>query len=240
MIGVEQEGDTAVIVLADPRVHNAMGVSWPAELEHAVGEAAARRPKAIVVRGLGPSFCSGVNTRDFAAGRLGDEWFRAADRALLALDQVPVPTVAAIHGYCLGGGLQLATACDIRVAADSGSFGLPAHAEGLIPGMSFFRLSRLIGASWAGDLILTGRRLSTADALRIGLVTRHAADDALDSEVRRVTAEVAAAPATTVSRSKELLAGLRLDRYQHFEAGLHDAMSLILSDGHPADDQPSA
>jgi enoyl-CoA hydratase len=235
VIDVEQTGDIAVLLLAEPKIHNAMGVTWPADLEGALEKAVAMRPGAIVVRGQGRSFCSGVNTRDFGAGRLGSNWFRAADHALLALDQAPVPTIAAIHGYCLGGGLQIASACDIRIAADTATLGLPAQSEGLIPGMSFFRLSRLVGASWAADLILTGRRLSASEALAAGLVTRVAGQDTLDAEIDRLTVEITPAPASTRTLSKQLLAAARLDQYQHFEHSLHDAMQQILSERTPAE-----
>lgn len=234
MIAVEHTGDIAVLLLAEPRIHNAMGVTWPADLEDALEKAVAMRPGAIVVRGQGPSFCSGVNTRDFGAGRLDPSWFRAADRALLALDQAPVPTIAAIHGYCLGGGLQIASACDIRIAADTSTLGLPAQFEGLIPGMSFFRLSRLVGASWAADLILTGRKLTASDALAAGLVTRVAEPDTLDAETDRLTAEITLAPASTSTLSKQLLAAARLDQYERFERRLHDAMQRILPERTPA------
>jgi enoyl-CoA hydratase/carnithine racemase len=228
MIEASLVGPAAVISLADPRVHNAMGEAWPAEFERALEMSVALRPELIVVRGRGPSFCSGVNTRHFAAGRLGPDWFRAADRALLCLDQVPVPTVAAIHGYCLGGGLQIATACDIRIITAGATLGLPAQAEGLIPGMSFVRLSRLIGFSWAADLILSGQLLSASDALTIGLATRQAADDELDAEITRLSTEITQADASVTALSKQLLAAARLDQYQQFEQRLHAAMQRIV------------
>ncbi|MBM4199680.1 MAG: enoyl-CoA hydratase/isomerase family protein, partial [Gammaproteobacteria bacterium] len=138
-------------------------------------------------------------------------------------DGVGKPLIAAIHGYCLGGGLEIALACDLRIAAPDAVFALPETGLGLIPGGGGTqRLPRAVGLSRALDLLLTGDRLDAADAYRCGLVTRLASRaEALLPEAGELAARIAAQPPTAVRFAKEaaraalevdLRTGLRLER----------------------------
>lgn len=131
--------------------------------------------------------------------------------------------IAALHGYCLGGGLELALACDIRIAAPGAQFGLPETGLGLIPGGGGTqRLPRVIGLGRAMDLLLSGDRIDAQEALRIGLVSRLVADrDALLGEARALAGRIAARPPTATAYAKEaarngiemdLQAGLTLEK----------------------------
>ena len=92
------------------------------------------------------------------------------------LDRSPVPTIAAVNGYALGGGCEVALACDIRIAAENATFGFPEVSLGILPGMGTQRLPRLIGPALAKELIFTGRRISANEAREIGLVNRVVAE----------------------------------------------------------------
>ena len=124
----------------------------------------------------------------------------------LAMQRVPVPTVAALHGHVLAGGFELAIECDIRIATRDVVFGLPDTSLGLSPtsGMSWL-LPRLVGEAWARHLLLTGETIDVATAEQIGLVTRVVADDELEAQALALATAIAAQPP----------AGLR-----HIRAGL--------------------
>lgn len=140
-----------------------------------------------------------------------------------AFDKISKPIIAAVHGFCLGGGLEIALACDIRMASPDAQFGLPETGLGLIPGAGGTqRLPRLVGLGRALDLLLTGDRIDTAEAYRIGLVTRVTADRAnlLDEAIALAERIAARAPtatrfvkeAATASTEIGLQAGLALER----------------------------
>ena len=171
----------AVLTLDRPDARNALAARTLLEIAEALqvveSDATVR---ALVLRGDGPAFCAGADLAEFA--EMGDafagrEASLAGQDVVNALAAMPIPTVAALHGATLGGGLELALACDLRVAAEDARLGLPETRLGLIPGYGGTqRLPRLIGEARALDLILTGRRVDAQEALAMGLVTRVAAD----------------------------------------------------------------
>ncbi len=95
-----------------------------------------RQARAIVVRGRGRAFCAGIDLSALAGDRLRDNWFRRWEVALAKIESIPVATIAAIHGSCLGGGLQITLCCDLRVASEDATFGLSAVRHGIIPGLA--------------------------------------------------------------------------------------------------------
>ena len=180
---------------------------------------------AIIIRGAGErGFCAGADIKS-----QNDAASLPALRADMSpgwieiLDQVRKPVIAAIHGYCLGGGLEIAMACDIRMAAPNAIFGLPETSLGLIPGGGGTqRLPRLIGLGRALDLLLSGDRIGAAEAFRIGLVSRlSASNDSLIDEAQALAERIAARPAAASAYAKEaardglemdLRAGLKLEK----------------------------
>ena len=149
-------------------------------LLHALGahlQALAADPtlRAVILAGEGANFCAGADLKELARIAPADaaEMLREALRTFAALDGLAVPTVAAVHGMALGGGLELALACDLRVADDSAKFGAPEVAHGLMPAYGGTqRLPRIVGAAKAKELIFTGALVPAAEALRIGLVNK--------------------------------------------------------------------
>jgi enoyl-CoA hydratase/carnithine racemase len=162
---------------------------------------------AIVIRGAGPrAFCVGADIKEFATvnapavyrqERVHHHWIAAFDRAVK-------PVIASIHGHCLGGGLEIALACDIRIAADDASFGLPETGHGIIPAAGGTqRITRVLGMGVALDLILTGDRIDAARALAIGLVSRVTTREALEQLTRDVAQKIASRPPLATQFAKE-------------------------------------
>ena len=180
-MGQPEPGDTHVhyqaaegvgwITLARPRVLNALDARLAAELAGAVATAAAD-PAAwiVVVRGEGRAFSSGMDRRALSAGAVDERFFRQWIQALNGLEDMGKLVVAAIRGYCIGGGLQLALACDFRLCADDAVLGLGATRHGLVPDGAVLRLARVVGLGRAKELALLNDHITPAAALAAGLV----------------------------------------------------------------------
>jgi len=169
-------------------------------------EAASTDPaaRAIVVAGEGRAFCVGIDLRALATDAIPDDWFARWDRALVRLEALPTPTVAAVQGPCLGGGLQVALCCDLRVAADDATFGLSAVTHGIVPGLATWRLERFVGAGAARELMLLGETWDAGRGLRHGLVDRVVPLAELDTQARRLAQRIASAPREAVRATKRL------------------------------------
>ena len=167
----------ATITLNRPAVHNAMNERMREELTACFGELArAEDARVIIVTGTGErAFSAGADIREFVAPqvpvRFRDSRRRVDFRA--AMDRCPQPIIAAIRGFALGGGLELALACDIRIAGEDSQLGLTEVNLAIIPGGGGTqRLPRLVGRGKALEMILTGARVDAREAFRIGLVER--------------------------------------------------------------------
>src|SRR5207244_1598623 len=122
----------------------------------------------VVVRGAGRAFCSGMDRTALAAGTVGDAFYRHWNRALDCLEDMPKVTLAVLHGYSIGGGLQLALACDLRMVTDDAILGLGATRHGLVPDGAVLRLARVVGVGRAKELALLNDHLSPAVARAAG------------------------------------------------------------------------
>lgn len=200
-----RSGAVVRITLNRPSVLNAADEAWVADL-NACADRAATDPdvRVVVVEGEGRAFCTGIDVTALAAGRIGREWFAAWERAMRALETMDRLVVAAVHGYCIGGGLQVALACDVRVARDDAILGLPAVKEGLIPGLGTWRLPRFIGLGRAKRMILTGETIGAQEALAIGLVDHVATADRFAAEVERVANALSGVAFASAIESKRL------------------------------------
>jgi enoyl-CoA hydratase/carnithine racemase len=167
----------ATITLNRPAVHNAMNERMREELTACFGELArSDDARVIVVTGMGDrAFSAGADIREFVAPQVPVR-FREGRRRIdfrAAMDRCPQPVIAAIRGFALGGGLELALACDIRIAGEDSQLGLTEVNLAIIPGGGGTqRLPRLVGRGKALEMILTGARIDAREALRIGLVER--------------------------------------------------------------------
>jgi enoyl-CoA hydratase/carnithine racemase len=205
-IRYEVSRGVATITLNRPAVLNALDLSLTAALADAA-EAAARDPDVwvVVVRGAGRAFSSGMDRKALSAGQVGELFYRNWVRALNCLEDMAKLTVAVLHGYSIGGGLQLAVACDVRLAARDAIIGLGATQHGLIPDGSVLRLARLIGLGRAKELTLLNDQISADAALAMGLVNWVVPAAELDAELARIIAKAFNASRTATGHAKRLL-----------------------------------
>jgi len=203
---LERRGTTVELILNRPEVLNAENWAMADDFHAALDELEASPDvRAVIVAGKGRAFSSGIDLKALAAGEIKTGWFERIDEALRRLELLDALTVAKVRGYALGGGLQIALACDLRVAAEGTRFGLPAVLEALIPGMGTYRLPRFIGLGRARRMVLTGEMIGADEALRIGLVDWVVPDDRLSEQVESVIATVAKGSATARGYSKRLV-----------------------------------
>lgn len=171
LLHLERQPDGVAVVRLDNGKVNSLSTRLLAELADAVAELRADLPGAVVVTGSDRMFAAGADITEFDGpeeARVVGAAFRSALDALAALPRV---SIAAVTGFALGGGCELALACDLRIAGDTARFGQPEILLGIIPGGGGTqRLARLVGPSRAKDLILTGRQVRAQEALAMGLV----------------------------------------------------------------------
>jgi enoyl-CoA hydratase/carnithine racemase len=174
MIRIDNSEGIATVTIDRPEVKNALNLETVNELRAALQTLAADDSAGVlIVTGAGDTaFVSGADINDIRA-RGRDEGLAAINSSLFAeIERFPRPTIAAINGYALGGGCELALACDIRIAADTAKFGQPELGLGIIPGAGATqRLPRIIGMGRAKHLVLTGEIIDAKQALEIGLVS---------------------------------------------------------------------
>lgn len=199
-------GGVAWITLNRPEVLNALDTDLAAVLAARVESAAADRAvRVVVVRGAGRAFCSGMDRDALAAGTIGESFFRLWIRALNGLEDMPKITVAVLHGYSIGGGLQLALACDLRVATDDAVIGLGATRHGVIPDGSVLRLARIVGIGRAKELTLLNDHVSAEEAHAMGLVNWVSPAAGVERAVARVIDKARQAAPTATAHAKRLL-----------------------------------
>ncbi len=221
MIRWEVRGQLGLATLDRPERRNALSVEMCHQLRaHLAGH---RSLRAVVVTGAGTAFCAGADLGNrLQDGEEQSGEFRPAFESLL--DEVvayPAPVIAAVNGPALGGGTQLAVACDLRVAAHDAAFGIPAGRLGvMLAPENIQRLALLVGQAHARDLLLTGRRVGVGEALRMGLVHR-LADDALADGLALATEIAAQAPLTVAGHKAALNA---LARHMGLIRGEDDAV----------------
>lgn len=208
----EADGQTqvATITLARPHKLNAMDRQTFAELEAAAATAAADvRVRAVLVTGEGRAFSSGLDVAEFSGRADLDEAeaiVAELQRAVVAIERLPKPVVAAVNGLAVGGGLQLAIACDLRIASEDAEFAAMEMRWAIVPDLGGTeRLPRLIGLGRAKELILTGRPVRAAEAERIGLVGRVVPADRLATEAAELAGGLAAGPTLALGLAKQAL-----------------------------------
>jgi len=182
------ETRAAQIWLNRPERLNALSVEMVEALLKVVSGALAAGVTALIFRAKGRGFCAGADLKDRRTMTEGDRYAhnRAINAAVNAVADAPVPTIAVINGIALGGGLELALACDIRIAATGAKIGLTESRVGAIPGGGGTqRLPRLIGISRALEMMYSGEPVAAQKAFDIGLVNACVADEELDSTVAR-------------------------------------------------------
>ena len=202
------EADVAWLTFNRPEKRNALDITMVedvrAALKSLAGEA---RIRALVFRGAGgKAFISGADiaqlrerTHHDALRRINSDLFREIER-------FPAPTIACLQGWALGGGCELALACDLRIAGESAKLGQPEVGLGIIPAAgATYRLPRLVGLGRARELIFTGRIIDAAEALQIGLVEQVVPDEELEGATRELSARIAKNSNLAVRLAKQSL-----------------------------------
>ncbi|WP_221088104.1 enoyl-CoA hydratase/isomerase family protein [Deinococcus aquaedulcis] len=183
-VQIDQHGPIAVLTIARPKALNALNADTLSEIAQAVNLIVEdAEVGALIITGAGDkAFVAGADISEFTnleGVYDGREMSLAGQDVMHQIASLPIPVIAAVNGFALGGGLELALACDVRVAATTARLGLPEVSLGLIPGFGGTqRLARLVGAGRALDLMLTARQVKADEALTMGLVN-YVADDAL-------------------------------------------------------------
>lgn len=223
LVLVERDGPIAVVLLNRPDALNALSDELMDELVTRLTELDREEDvRCIVLGGSERAFAAGADIAELAKSSPIDLYYQRRIERWDAIAGLWTPLVAAVSGYCLGGGCELAMACDLIVASETAQFGQPETGVGVIPGAGGTqRWTRSVGKSLAMDVILSGRFLSAGEALRAGLVARVVAREAWLDEAKRVARAIAEkAPVATrlakeaVDRSLEstLTLGLEYER----------------------------
>lgn len=200
---VELEGPLARLRLNRPEALNAANWQWVQDLVAATDYLAnSADTHVVIVSGEGRAFCSGLDVKELAHGHLSGAWFETWERGVTALAHLDAVSIAAIHGYCLGGGLQVALACDLRVAADDAVLSIPAVREGVIAALGPMRLARLIGAAPAKRLCLLARRFTPAEGHALGLVDEVVPPGDLELRALAMAGELLTIPFTALLHTK--------------------------------------
>lgn len=199
----EMEGPLARLRLNRPEVHNAANWAWVNDLV-AITEYLEEQDEihVVIVSGEGQSFCSGLDVKELAHGNLSPDWFATWERGVMGLAELDAITIAAIHGYCLGGGLQVALACDLRIAATGAVLSIPAVREGVVAALGPMRLARLIGAGPAKQLCLLGQRFTPEQGLALRLLNEVIPPEQLETRALAIAQELLEIPFTALKHTK--------------------------------------
>jgi enoyl-CoA hydratase/carnithine racemase len=199
VIRVDRTGHVATVLLDSPDKLNALSESMWQQLAAAFGELAASADlRAIAIRGAAGNFAAGADVAEFEQIRFdrqnGQRYhLETIGHALSAIESCPLPVVAAIEGVCVGGGLEIATVCDLRLASENARLGAPVGLLGFplaLPELA--PLLRLVGQATAAELLLEGRIMSGAEAAARGLVTRAVAPAKLETELKECLERITA------------------------------------------------
>jgi cyclohexa-1,5-dienecarbonyl-CoA hydratase len=186
---IEKDDGIAKITLARPK-HNVLDIEMMNELNGELeGLLADDDLKGLVIYGDGPSWCAGVEVADHKP-EMADEMISTFNRIFQLVDKLEVPTIAAVHGVCLGGGMEVAIACDIIVAGQSAVFGQPEIKLGFVPPYAAIRLPHLVGPSKAIEVCTTGKRYTAEEAQAMGMVNYAVADDQFNEAVDKLIKEI--------------------------------------------------
>lgn len=213
---LEKRGHVGIMTLNRPQAYNALNTAMLAEIEQAAAQAENDPDiRVLLVTGAGKAFVAGADISEMMNldQAQAASFAEAGRHAFRKLDDMKIPTVAAVNGFALGGGLELALCCDIRLASESAKLGQPEVTLGITPGFGGTqRLPRAVGTSNAMMLVLKGEPITAAEALRIGLVSEvHPADILMEKALALAEAIAANAP-VAVRNSKSAISN-GIDRF---------------------------
>jgi len=205
---IKKRGKLAWILLNRPEKLNALTDEMMGELEKALEMLNSEEIRVVIISGNGDSFSSGadLNMLMRLKRKEAEEKARRWKVILDKLESFPKPTIAAIRGYCLGCGLELALACDFRIASENAIFGQPEVNLGLIPGAGApKRLIKFLGEAKTKELIMLGREINSKEAEKIGLITKTVPEKSLEKEVEKMALELAEKSPKALEKIKHVI-----------------------------------
>lgn len=207
------ESGVAAITLDRPEARNALNGAMCDELRSAATNAAADESvKLVLVRGAGPVFCAGADLKERQGMSEDDVRARRIKgfAAYHALESLPMPVIAVVHGIALGSGVEIAAACDFIIATPEAQFGTPEVLRGTVGATQ--RLPRVLGKRLAKDLMFTGRRLSAEEARTAGFVTRIISNEELEAALHEIAKTIVGASPAALRYAKQCIdRGVELD-----------------------------
>ncbi|WP_243343452.1 enoyl-CoA hydratase-related protein [Anaerococcus sp. AGMB09787] len=208
-IKLEQDGFIGKLTIARPEALNALNSQVLDELDKALDEVSANKElRVLIVTGEGRSFVAGADIKEMASLSPieGKEFGKKGLGVFRKLEKLEIPTIAAVNGFALGGGCELAMSCDFRIANEKATFGQPEVGLGILPGFGGTqRLQRLVGQGWAKYLIYTARNIKAPKALEIGLVQEVLPVDEFEARVDELANIVANNAPIGVKLAKEAI-----------------------------------
>ncbi len=229
-VTVEMEGAVAIVRLDRPGKLNALSRHMEGRLLEVLEGPAVRDCACVVLTGAGRAFSAGADLGDFA-GLDSDELLNnlaASGRVYECFAGLPQPTIAAVSGYCIGGGFEMALGADLRIADETAVFDLPEVAYGIVTAGAAYRLTRLVGPSRTKELLLFRRQLSARDAEAVGLVSEVLPAPRLLERALELAGTVAGLPPGAARRAKALV-GHVLDAPREVAVALEQATYVALS-----------
>ncbi|RLI83448.1 enoyl-CoA hydratase/isomerase family protein [Archaeoglobales archaeon] len=218
----EKENGILWARLNRPEALNAINEEVVASLEKLVEKVREERDiRVVVIIGTGKAFCAGADIKMFLRSNtfVAREIIERLGKALEAFEDLDIPIIAAVNGFALGGGCEIAMACDLIIASEKAFFGQPEINLGIIPGAGGTqRLARLIGWKKAMELCLTGDRISAQEAEKLGLVNKIVKEEELEEEVRKIAQTIASKSPTAVTLVKQAV-------NRGFKMGLKDGIA---------------
>lgn len=214
-----QEKGVARVVLDRPK-HNVFNIDMMRELTQLLADLNTDVDlKCVVITAQGPSWCAGVEVADHKP-ELAPEMIEVFDALLKQIHALEVPSIAAVHGACLGGGMEVAIACDMIVASKAAIFGQPEIKLGFLPPYAAVRLPHLVGPSKAIEICTTGRRYSAEAAYAMGLIAELLEADAFDEGLARLVKELHHNSPLIIRLNKKAV-------NQHLGMDIHSAMDSV-------------
>jgi enoyl-CoA hydratase len=224
-VKLEIKDAIATITMSRPEAMNALNEKVLGELKEVISQIRDdSNVRAVIITGEGPAFVAGADIKTMLAADLSgvEEFTRFGQGVMDDIEKLNKPVIAAINGFSLGGGLELALACDIRLASTEARMGFPEVGLGIFPGFGGTqRTTRLIGKGYACELIFTGRHASADEALEIGLVNRVLPPNQLMNEARALAGRIASQGPVAISQAKTAI-------NQALQTGLDEGLSFEL------------
>jgi enoyl-CoA hydratase len=208
ILKIEVSDAIAVVTIERPEALNALNTRFFQEMDQAIAEVSANSAvRVMVITGSGKAFVAGADIAEMVNMNPaeGSDFSRTGQHTFRSLEKMEIPVIAAINGFALGGGLELAMGCDFRIASSKAKFGQPEVNLGLIPGYAATqRLSRLVGLGDALYLLMTADMIGAEDAHRIGLVQKVVEPEALMEEVLKIAQTIAAKGPLAIKKVKSV------------------------------------